>query len=228
MDTVRKVIEKWKDLVEDKSGFESDETPFSDYAVYHDLVLSRSVIIKDRDRPGYFTENMFQTLPCIMFEEVDSNECGIIPPSGCIILKSTCEIPNVIKVKTVSKQLGQHIDFVRWDRVNTKKESRIDAIKNQSYASIRNINGKQYLYILNDTYLKNAVLEAIFEDPIVAAQFCGDKEALCNPMELNFHTDYKLIDPIVKLSIESKIKTRAVAGYDRRNDDHNPDQGEVK
>ena len=62
---------------------------------------------------------------------------------------------------------------------------------------------------------------AIFEDPVKAAQFCGNEEALCNPMELSFHTDYKLIDPILKLTWDTVMATRRNARPDMMNDDTN-------
>ena len=217
---IRKVIEQWRHFGEDKAGYVSDDTSYSDFAIYDQLVMSRATIVKDRARPDYFTEIMFQTLPCVMLDEVDANECGLIPKSGCYILKSTCEVPNTLKITSISKQLGQNIDYVRWDRVQGKLNSRIESIREEPYYSIRTIGDKQYLYVFNHSHLKNVVITGIFEDPVIAAQFCEDKEALCNPLAVDFHTDYKLIDPILKLTWDSVLKVRNAAKEDRLNDDY--------
>jgi hypothetical protein len=225
--TIRKVIEQWKHIAEDMSGYESDDTTYSDYAIYDHLVLARAVIVKDRNKPEYFTDNMVQTLPCVMFEEVNANECGLIPNAPCTILKTTCPLPNIIKFIGVNEQLGKNLDMVRWDRVEGKLNSRIASIREEPFFAIRTIGDKQWGYIINHKYMKNGVVSAIFENPIQAAQFCGDKEALCNPLEVDFHTDYKLIDPILKLAWNTILTTRRAANYDQNNDDR-PDTGEVQ
>lgn len=225
--TIRKVIEHWKHLAEDMSGYESDDTPYSDYAIYDSLVMSRASIVKERDMPEYFTGNMIQNLTCVMFEEVNASECGLLPDAPCTILKSTCPLPNMLKVIGINEQLGKNIDVIRWDRVEGKINSRIQSIREEPYFALRTIGDKQWGYIINHKYLKNATISAIFENPIHAAQFCGDKEALCNPLEIDFHTDYKLIDPIMKLALNTIITTRRAAAYDQNNDDR-PDLGQVQ
>jgi hypothetical protein len=197
----------------------------SDKAIYDVLVSSRAVIVSDRDKKGYFTNLMFQTLPCVSFNEVDYSECSIIPPSGCKILKSTCELPNILKLVSVTDQSGKSFDYSRWDNLQGKLSSSIQSVRESTYSSIRNVNGKQYLYLFNNNNVKNAVVTAIFEDPVKASQFCanngGDPETLCNPMDLDFHTDQKLIDPILKYSWDGVLRIRSAARPDIVNDDTN-------
>jgi hypothetical protein len=221
---IRDIISRFRHFGEDMSGYVSDDTSYSDLAIYDQLVTARSVIAHDRAKTAkeYFSDAMFQTLPCVMFEEVDSNECGLIPPSGCKILKSTCPIPNTLKLISVTSQLGNKtFDLVRWDQAEGKLNSRIKSIKDSTFATMRKIGENHYLYLLNNENLKNAVIVAIFEDPVKAAQFCGDKEALCNPLDLDFHTDYKLIDPILKYTWDTAVSVRRAAKPDLANDDTN-------
>lgn len=222
--SIRDIISRFRHFGEDATGYVSDDTSYSDFAIYDQLVTARAVITTDRFKAGkeYFSDSMFQTLTCVMFEEVDSNECGLIPQSGCKILKSTCPIPNTIRLVSVTNQLGSStFDIIRWDQADGKLNSRIESIRKSTFASIRTIGKDQYLYLLNNENLKNAVVVAIFEDPVKAAQFCGDQEALCNPLDLDFHTDYKLIDPILKYTWDTVVNVRKAARPDIINDDTN-------
>jgi len=65
----------------------------------------------------------------------------------------------------------------------------------------------------------NATLVAIAEDPIEFAQFCGDKDALCNPLELDIHTDARIQDVVLKLAFETILGVRRSAKADVDNDD---------
>lgn len=208
--TVRKLIQLFRHFGEDLTGYIPDDTSLSDLAIWEQIVKSRATIVRGFIKNKHkFSDVMFQTLPCIMLEEVDANECDLIPPSGCKILKSTCEIPNFLFLSGISTQTGtKQFDLVRWDQLQGKLNSRIDSIKNAAYASIRNINGKQYLYILNDLYIKNLVVTAVAEDPVIFAQFCGDKDAVCSPYELDVHTDAEIQDIILKMTWETVIKLR--------------------
>jgi hypothetical protein len=221
---IREIISRWRHFAEDQSGYVSDDTSYSDFAIYDQLVTARAVIVYDRNKSAkeYFSDIMFQTLNCVMFEEVDANECGLIPPSGCKILKSTCPLPNTIKLLSVTSALGNYtFDIVRWDQAEGKLNSRIKSIKDSTFATMRTIGKDQYLYLLNNENLKSATVVALFEDPVKAAQFCGDQEALCNPLDLDFHTDYKLIDPVLKYTWDTILSVRRTAKADIINDDTN-------
>ncbi len=218
--TVREYINDFRHIGEDLTGYQSDDTTYSDKAIWSQIVKSRGTIVKDRDKPNYFSDNMYQTLTCIMFEEVDQNECGLIPPSGCKIMKSTCVLPNMLKLVGFSNQLGtETYDIVRWDQLQGKLNSRTASIQDQIYGAIRNINGKQYLYLVNTLHRVNGTLVAIAEDPIEFAQFCGDKDALCNPLELDIHTDARIQDVVLKLAFETILGVRRSAKADVDNDD---------
>lgn len=218
---VRNFIQLFRKFGEDLSGRTSDDSTMNDLAIWELLVKERATIVKSLMKSNYqFSARMFQTLPCVMFEEVDAVECNLVPASGCLILKSTCEIPNTLYIKGVSSQLGNYkFDFVRWDSLQGKLNSRIKSITKDAYASIRNINGKQFLYIINDSYIENAVVEAIAEDPVKFAQFCNDKDAICNPLNLDINTDSEIQDAILKNSWRTLMELRRIPGLDIANDD---------
>jgi hypothetical protein len=214
---IRNIIEQFRHYAEDKSGYRSDDTSYSDFAIYEKLVLFRSSYLNSSNYDK-LSEHMYQTLPCVSFELVDQNECGLIPPSGCKILKSTCPMPKTIKIKSFSKQLGQPIDFVRWDRTEVKSNSNISKIRNSTYYTIRNINGDNYLYLVNDTFLKNGTLVAILEDPLDGYRFCNEK-SICDPYELDFHTDSSILDAIITMAWQSLPRVRSTAEQDLENND---------
>jgi hypothetical protein len=220
MKKVREFITDFRHIGEDTTGYQSDDTSYSDQAIWSQMIKSRATVVKDRDKPNFFSDNMFQTLTCVMFEEVDANECGLIPQSGCTIMKSTCALPNMLKLVSVTSQLGNEtFDIIRWDQVQGKLNSRVESARKQIYATIRNINGKQYLYLINNLHIQNAVVVAIAEDPIEFAQFCGNKEALCNPLELDIHTDARIQDLVLKLTLDTILGVRRTTRPDIINDD---------
>jgi len=217
--TVREIIRQFKHFSEDRTGFVSDDTIYSDKAIYHNLLISRSRIISDRDKLGSFSKNMEQSLTCIELSPSDIVECKLIIPSGCKIMKSVCDIPNPLKVVSITTHMGESIEIIEWNRVATKLNSNIKEVKNSRYAAIRNINGKQYLYIFNELHLRNITMNAIFEDPTKAAAFCGDNEAKCNPLEVDFHTDLKYVEPILKLTVSNIFGMRSGSTVDVNNND---------
>lgn len=222
MKSVREYITDFRHIGEDQTGYQSDDTSYSDQAIWARMVQSRATVIKNLPKNTTLSDNMFQTLTCVMFEEVDANECDLIPPSGCAIMKSTCELPTILRLISVTSQLGNETyDIVRWDQIQGKLNSRIESVQKATYVSIRNLNGKQYIYLINNPHRVNAVVVAIAEDPVKFAQFCGDKDANCNPLELDIHTDAALQDIVLKMTWDSILGVRRGAKVDIVNDDGN-------
>lgn len=220
--TVREIIYRFRHFGEDPTGYTTDETSLSDLAIYDELITSRAVIIKDRFKKEPLPQEMYITLPCITLEEVDANECNLVPPSGCKVLKSTCALPAYLKIKAVTSLLGNiKFNIVPWDGLQAKLSNPIESIAKAPYAAFRTINGKIWLYILNDTNLKVVSTEIVPEDVVEAAQFCGDKDALCNPMETPWSTAGHLTNPILKLTWDTIIRTRQMTRPDILNDDNN-------
>lgn len=206
----------------DSTGYLSDDIAFSEQAVYDELKNARATIVKDRDKKGYFSDAMWQTLTCVQFEEVDANECGLLPPSGCKIQKSTCALPNSLKIRQIVSPLGNIVyNIVLWNSLQAKLDNPIKSISEAPYAAFRNINSKLWLYLINAPHTESAAAEIIAEDPIEASQFCGNKEALCNPMDTDFHTDSRLEDAVMKLTIQMLLQTRSGARPDVVNNDTN-------
>lgn len=219
--TNRDAIYEYRQFVESITGDTSDDTISSELAIYNTLRTSRSVVLHIAvDRGEKLSEEHFQTLTCIELEEVDRVECPFIPASGCVWLRSTCEIPNFISVQSVSTQLGDSYSYVRWDKVSGKVGGRLKSSQKEKFYSLRTIKDKVYLYIYNDNFIKNITLTAIFEDPIKASAFCGyDNTAICNPMDTSFHTAQHLVDLIKKNAWDVMLRARAAAKLKVLNND---------
>jgi hypothetical protein len=224
---IREVIQQFKHFAEDKSGFISDDIRFSEYAIFHHMLMARTTLINERKKMFMsFSNSMYQTLNCVNFEEVDKSECNLNIPSGCNVLKSTKPVPNFLVLVSINSRLGnEHLDIVDWDRVEGRANHYLPKISNSRFATFRNLPDGQYLYILNDLDLKQVTLEAIFENPIEADLYNGDETAKCSPMDLNSRTDYNLIDIIIKMTWDSLIRINNIAPMDVQNDDRNPSIG---
>lgn len=215
---IREVINQFRHFAEDMTGYTPDDTTYSDYAIYHQLLLARANSIKQLKKG--FSETMYQALDCIELELIESNQCEIALPSGCKVLRSKCDLPEILMLKGVTTLLGDQIDLLRWDRVEGKLNSTIPKIRNGRYASIRNTPDGLRLFIFNDDSLKMARASIIGQDPVEVEKFCGfNKEADCNPMDLDFRTDGHLISAVIPMAWESMLRMRGSSPADIENND---------
>lgn len=227
--THRHAVEMWKHFPIDQSGYESDENPFSNKAIVWQLLESRSSIIKQSLRAGEeMSEFMVQTLPCVEVVEVDRNECPCTPASGCYWLKTKHKLPVYCKMISVTGIVanGQmpRFEFIKWDRFEYIPKSRIPSMRTGKFWTIRdNDKDGPYLYLYGDRFLENIAVSAIWENPMEAAAYphCGEVnlEAFCNPLDVNFHTDAWMRDPIMQLTWQKLLPIRRSAQIDALNDD---------
>lgn len=211
--TIRDLIHDFRQLVVSITGDTSDDLDFSDREIYFRYVLTRALVVKQLlERGVKLSEEFFQTLTCIELEEADRVECPFIPESGCKWLKSKCPLPDFITIQSIGTQLGTSFSYVRWDKIESKKKGRLPSAKKDRFYSFRTIGKDTYLYVYNDDFIKNIIAVGVFEDPIEAEKFCGlSKEAICNPMDVDFHTSAFALDMISKSSWDTIIKARSAA-----------------
>lgn len=219
--TIREAIAQYRFWVENISGDTSDDTMTGELAIYERLRTSRSLILKTLlDRNERIAEEHYQILRCIELEEADRVECPFVPASGCVWLKSVCDIPDIIKIQTVSTHLGAYYSYVRWDKIKEKVNGRLKSAAKEKFYSFRLVKDKVYLYIYNDEFIKNITLTGIFEDPIEATAFCGDdQDAICNPMDTSFHTSTPNMDLVCKTAWDVMMKARSIARLKVLNND---------
>lgn len=219
--TLREAIQEYRHFVESMTGDNSDDTMSSDLAVYNKLRTARSVVLDTViGSGGMLTEEHYQTLRCVELEEEDIVQCPSIPESGCTWLKSTCDIPKTISIKSVTTHLGKQFSYVRWDKIKEKVNGRLPSSRTDKIYTLRTIEDKVYLYVYNDDFVKSITISGIFEDPIVAATFCGDNEiARCNPLEASFHTGQTIFGFVSKAAWETIARERSAAQVKATNND---------
>ena len=211
--TVKEAISEYQFWVENMTGDISDDTLSSDLAIYHRLRTARATVLKTLiERGERLSEEHLQILRCIELEEVDRVDCPFVPTSGCVWLKSTCDIPDFISLQSVSTHLGQSYSYVRWDRLKEKVGGRLKSAAKEKFYSFKMDKDKVYLYIYNDEFIKNITLTGIFEDPIEATAFCGDdKNEICSPMDTSFHTSSFVMYTVSKTAWDLMTKARMAA-----------------
>lgn len=219
--TVREAISEYQFWVESMTGDMSDDTLSSELAIYQRLRTSRSVVLKTLiERGERLSEEHYQILRCIDLEEVDRVDCPFVPASGCVWLKSTCDVPDFIKLQSVTTHLGNSYSYVRWDKIKEKINGRLKSAAREKFFSFKMDKDKVYLYIYNDEFIKNITVTGVFEDPIEATAFCGDdKTAICNPMDTSFHTSPFIMDSVTKSAWDLMVKSRAAAKLKVLNND---------
>jgi hypothetical protein len=223
--TIREAIHDYLHWLS-STGDQTDDSSESNLGIYQALLKSRAVVMTQFINAGAkINEEAYQVLRCIDLEERDVTECGLVPKSGCTLLRSTCPIPDVIKIQSVSRLLGDKYSYTRWDDIRSKVGGRLKSAAKEKFYSLRTIEGKTYLYIYNDETIKSITATAIFEDPMEATLFCGDNEEVkCNPIDTSFYTPQNMLDTIIKQTWDSTIRVRASAKMKALNNDSPVDQ----
>lgn len=183
----------------------SDDTAMpSAEMVYDFLVQARATYIRqEMSNKRMLPEVLLQSIDCLPLEEVSQAQCGLKAPEGCIWLK-TKKIPHFIKLdKITNSDATVNYDIIGFDRAKGISKRRIASSRKGKYATIKD----EEIYILNSKYIDSINLYGVVEDPLEVVKCVNPKEALCNPMEQDFHTSIQYLDIIIKLAIENYIRT---------------------
>lgn len=228
-ETHRLLIEEFKHPPGDVSGYLSDDFSWSDEAIIRYLLDKRTELIKAALSTGKgVSDQVVQPLPCVEVEEHDRNDCPCMPPSGCYWLRTKTEIPKYIKISSVtgvttSKQMPR-FSYKRWDTLQYVPTDRIPSVRNGRYWTTKDFGSGRYLYLYGDQFIETITISGIWENPMEAAAFpvCGvqNKEALCNPLDVNIFTDGDLKTNILKLAWQELLPVRQIAQEDRKNNDN--------
>lgn len=227
--TFRTLVEKFKHVPGDGSGYLSDDFAWSDEAIIKDLLEIRASTIDDYLSIGKnLSDQVIQVLPCVEVEEHDRNECPCFIPSGCYWLKTKLPIPKFIKITSVTGIVANadmpRFSPIKWDRIQYIPNHRIASVKNGLYWTTRDSGEGRYLYLYGNRDLEKIAVSGIWENPMEAAAFpnCGivDKEALCNPLDVEVFTDIKLLDRIMQTAWSKLLPVRQTAPVDIKNNDN--------
>jgi hypothetical protein len=80
-------------------GVPSDDKRLEDEHIYHLMKLYRSRLIFDKQNKFYkLSPFNYQVIPCLPLIQEELNDCDCYE-TGCVILKSKCDIPKVLSYR---------------------------------------------------------------------------------------------------------------------------------
>ena len=167
----------------------------------------------------------YVTIPCIALDRVDQVECPCPPASGFYFLKSKYPVPRALmgQYTSVTTILGNvTIDYVRWDAIKDKLNSRFEWEKKLPFYTLKTINSKTYLYIYNDNDKELVAITSLFEDDLEAYYYpdCnGLVKVVCNPLDEMFVVDEVLLPAIIEITYEKLLKLKGVSTMDILNNE---------
>lgn len=219
MQTIRETIFEFRKAESGRDGWTSDDTSLSDQYIYSLLNQARARYYKQKMANNQsFNAQSVQSMNCIELVEADKAQCPSTPPSGCIWLESTCELPTFIKVRSVTNDIGSdNYSYIAWNRANNIGGSRVKSSRKAKYYTYRNTSDGVKLYILNTEFMRNASMEVIADNPLEVTEFCNGYS--CEPMDQYFHTTRAEIEVIVKMAVDSYVRLIQRAVPDILNND---------
>lgn len=244
--TVRAVIESFRNFLEDRNGRPSSSSyAFPDKLIFYYLTMFRNKIIFDdqlEDSINGLDESIQQTIPCVELEEVSvTSECPCAPHSLCTWLKSVKPIPATLTgvPTTVATLNGKVVfDHVNWGQAEDRiTKARIKAQRIQPYYTTRNTSDGQHLYIYTNSELtesgnlQSVIVSGIFENPIDVWEFgiCGEEnnKAKCNPLDQEFILPGELQTQLFQMTLQGlmMVSQMSPGPQDILNNTHNDTKG---
>ena len=219
MQTIRETISEFRKSENGRTGYTSDDTALSDQYIYSMLNQARARYYKQKMANNQsFSAQSVQSLNCIELVEADKSQCPSTPPSGCIWLESTCELPTFIKVRSVTNDIGSdNYSYIAWNRAGSIGKSRVKASRDAKYYTYKNTSEGVKFYILNNEYMRFASMEVIGDSPLEVLEFCNGES--CKPMEEYMFSTRSEIEVIIKMAVDSYMRLIQRATPDIMNDD---------
>lgn len=210
----REIIERIKSLYQ--RGVSSDDNRMSNRLIYSVIMSAKAMVLRQEiSKNKNISDRNYDYLQCIPLQKAEPYECPCVPPSGCLILKSTCKIPRALSTKK-----GEFINVTTID--GSKSFAKTSWIsKNKKYAT--KYTSKTQDFFFKDDYLfltapeplalslKVVTISGIFEDLLEYkcsyCTNCEDANSCIYPMDMEFKLDYSLIENIIEIAIAELIRT---------------------
>jgi hypothetical protein len=200
------------------SGGNSNEFKISKEQILYWIEQTRSLLISQSlNKHDDINDSWIQYIPCLQMELVDASEC-CSAPSGCMVLKSTKQLPStidswkdnwIVSVSTIdgsmiSKSNPFKSKYQQYNKYTGKTKSWY--VKND------------YLYIINDEFLELVEVAALFETPSDLKRFadCGGNSCFNN--DSNYPVSLTLATQITDIIIKTKINPFMQSQMDNSND----------
>lgn len=161
----------------------SDDISLSLDLIRFKVVNVRAQLIRQEAQKGYAAlDNIFQSIPCMPFIQIDESLCPCALPSGCIILRTQNRVPRFIELShknMLTKVSGPGLKgsgyaltpYARVPYAGLNKET-ANTTKAFLYDS--------YIYLINPPNLiEQGTIRGVFEDPRDAANYANCSGTPC-------------------------------------------------
>lgn len=222
--TNRQIITMFLKATSDRTDRISSDSMWSKRLIFAFLRVFKNAITVEKFQKREINKANLITIPCIKMLEIDQNECPCAPASGFLFTKSEFPVPKSLmdKYHLVSTILGNKtIDYVRWDLIKYKLESRFERDRTTAFYTLKNINSKVHLYVYNSRVEHITIIDP-FENDLLAFSYpdCeGNVKNVCSPLDQNFIIDEDLIPRIFDLTYDKLIKWKVGAPVDVLNNE---------
>lgn len=181
---------------------DSDDTKYSKPFIYHLMVSARDVLMSRKFKIFHkISSESYQTF-CMPLSKSRFHDCSCVPSEGCMVMKSTCDIPGIMSGRNrdylnIFTIEGKPIEFVSFKKLKAKSQSRLQ----KPYYTI--FNNRLYLF---NSDLEIVLAEGILRDPLELDGYCD-----CNSSDLgpcydstseDFPIDGDLVVPMRRMVLE--------------------------
>jgi hypothetical protein len=228
--TVREALAQL-DWPQDLSGVPVEDTGWLLASTYEQLLIVRAAFIEsERKQDPAAAKWAEQTIGCLQMEEVPTEECPCLPPSGCKWFRTIQDVPEPIGDYTMITGVGGNLSnltiytYRPWNQIQYAFHSRIEAERTRSYWTKKN----RKIYIAGQGHGEPIAVTGPFYDPPEIQRFptCGEKVNDCKPfLDYNIYIDSASLNPILGGVVKNIVTMRSPSGYDNTNN-ANPPQGQ--
>lgn len=186
----------------------SDDQNLSIEAVQFSIINNRALLLRNDLNKGHsVSDNVLQTLPCIVVEQIDRSLCPCNVPTDCTILRSSIQLPKFLEIYQkdyITKVSGVDILGPGFSIISFARASKAGSSKwtaNSTKAFFHN----QYLYLLSAPNLTKVSVQGILENPMDASTFTTCSGDACFTADSTFPISKYMI-PTLKDMVLKDLK----------------------
>jgi hypothetical protein len=188
-------------------GLASASKNVQDEQIYHLLKVYRARLIWDKQNKfNKLSPFNYQTIHCLPLELVELNECKCYE-TGCVTLKSKCELPQILSYKHNLLIKVTLIDGTSVTQTSIKQMN--NNFRKTKLTKFGWFIHDNKLVITGDKRLKVVSVTAVFEDPTALEDFCEctidgeETDITCyDVLEQDFPMDTEMVSGLYRLVLE--------------------------
>ena len=223
--TNREIIERVKSLYQ--TGVASDDNRMSDRLIYSVVTSIKALLLRQEvSKNRTLSDRNIDYLECVPLAQAEAHDCPCAPPSGCMILKSTCSLP-----RPINTRYGEYIQVTSIDGstvfskttwiAKSKKKGNKYTSKTQDF-----FFKDDYLYITvpepTGIGLKTITVSGVFENIsdfyCNYCEDCEDADSNClAPLDMDFRLDLALIENLINMAVQELVRMFSSQSDDKLN-----------